>query len=366
MEDMPLLEAIERYLANEMPAAERAHFEKLRQSNSEIDQMVVEHKLFLHQIEGYADRRNYKHSLHETHANLSSEDAINTEEPAKSPGRVINFWNKYRRVVAIAASIAGITAVIISALVVYYTPVKSAQIQQLNRKIEEIKRNQRVQGNILNDVKSKIPEGASVISGGSAFMIDGHGYLVTNAHVLKASRSVVVNSKGQEFNAVIVFRDAAKDLAILKIDDKDFKQVSNPPYSIRKTSVDLGEEVFTLGYPRNEIVYNMGYMSARTGFEGDTSACQISLSANPGNSGGPVFNRNGEVIGILSTREMKAEGVVFAVKSREIYNLIQELKDSDSTAENIKVPVASTLKGLNRVQQIKNAQDFVYLVKAYN
>ncbi|MFX9054138.1 serine protease, partial [Acinetobacter baumannii] len=87
-----------------------------------------------------------------------------------------------------------------------------------------------------------------------------------------------------------------KDLAVLKIDDEDFKPLKTIPYAIKKSSIDLGEEIFTLGYPKNEVVYNIGYLSARNGYNGDSSTCQLQMSANPGNSGGPVLNKNGEVI----------------------------------------------------------------------
>jgi len=81
---------------------------------------------------------------------------------------------------------------------------------------------------------------------------------------------------------------------------------------------DLGEEIFTLGYPRsdNDIVYGKGYLSAQSGFEGDSNAYQIQISANPGYSGAPVFNDNAELIGIISTRQKQAEGVAFAIKSK--------------------------------------------------
>ena len=75
-----------------------------------------------------------------------------------------------------------------------------------------------------------------------------------------------------------------------------------------KTSSDIAEPIFTLGYPRDEIVYGEGYLSAKSGYKGDTLSCQISVAANPGNSGGPVFNHDGEVIGILSAKETEAEG----------------------------------------------------------
>jgi serine protease Do len=120
-----------------------------------------------------------------------------------------------------------------------------------------------------------------------------------------------------------------------------------------------------LGFPRDEIVYNEGYLSAKTGYNGDTVTCQIAVSANPGNSGGPVINRNGEVVGMLSTSQQNAEGVVFAIKSKNIYEAIDELKNEDTAFLRIKTPATSNLKGVDRVQQIKQIQDCVFMVKSF-
>jgi serine protease Do len=238
-------------------------------------------------------------------------------------------------------------------------------ITDLSKKVSDLERTQRVQANQINTVISKLEPGTIIKESGSAFLVDTKGYLVTNAHVVKnAKGAIVLNSKGAEFKAIIVKVDETKDIAILKIQDKDYKATGFLPYSIRKSSTDIAEPIFTLGYPRNEIVYGEGYLSAKTGFNGDTLSCQIAVAANPGNSGGPVFNKNGEVIGILSTKETKADGVVFAIQSKYIIETVNQLKKDDSTVE-LKLPSKSSVKGMGASEQVKKIQDYVYMVKVY-
>jgi len=366
MDDILLLEAIERYLHGDMDAAERSYFETLRKNTPEIDQMVVEHGMFLHQMDIYALHRNLRTSLQTSHAKLLERGDINEGGELTARGKVIQLWNKYKRVTAIAASVGGVIALVISGLAIYFSPVVNGnQIEQLSKAIEVIKKNQQYQGTLINEVKSKIPENARLISGGSGFLIDPKGYIITNAHVLKGSGAVVVNSKGQEFNAIIAHIDNERDLAILKISDQEYAPQRALPYTIRKNGSDLGEEIFTLGYPKNDIVYGEGYLSARSGYNSDSLTYQVQISANPGNSGGPVFNNNGEVIGILSTRQAEAEGVAFAVKSKNIYRLVDELKESDTSFARIKLPAHSSLKGVNRKQQITRLEESVFYVKSF-
>jgi S1-C subfamily serine protease len=328
--------------------------------------MVIDHKIFLLQMNAYADNKALKHELHTAYTSLSESGEIGKVNTT-AKRTVVQFWNRYKKVAAIAASIAGITALAISSIISSFSTNNKNEIQQLSRDIQSLKKTQIVTSNKLNEVVSKVPQGAEIKSGGTAFIIDSRGYLITNAHVLKGgTTAVVTNNKGQEFNTHIAYIDAEKDLAILKITDEDFKPFEIP-YTIKRNSLNLGQEIFTLGYPRNEIVYNTGYLSARSGYNGDTSTVQLSLSANPGNSGGPVFNENGDVVGILSTRETQLEGVKFAIKSKNIYQLLDAWRNADTSAiSHVKLVSGKGLRGMDREDQIAKLEDCVFLVKVYN
>ena len=370
MDDIQLLEAIERYLAGDMSASEVAQFESIRKNTPEIDQMVVEHSMFLHEMENYAGRKNFS-KLSETTFNVlfeAGEWAPVDEQSTKF--KVIQLWTKYRKVTAIAASVGGFIALFTSALMMYFSPsLNGSQVLQLSKAIEVIKKNQQVQGHILNEVKTKLPENAKLISGGSGFLIDIKGYIITNAHVLKGNGAIVINSLGQELNATIVYADKASDLALLKIIDSDFKQPKNIPYSIRKKGTELGEEIYTLGYPRNDndIVYGKGYLSAQSGFEGDSNAYQIQISANPGYSGAPIFNDNAEIIGIINTRQKQAEGVAFAIKSSKIYDLIEAAQKDATKEQSFKISKnISNSKSGDRKKQIGDLKNYIYNIRSFN
>ena len=366
MEDIKILDTVERYIRGEMSPDERLYFEQLRKTNPEIDQLVVEHTLLLQQMNRFGEWKKFKHALQETHIDLTQQGKIHSDK-LRGGAKVVYLWNKYKRVTAIAASIAGITAIGLTILINQFTPqIKDPKVQELVHRVNAVEKNQKVLDSKINyvDKKSQQPVMSTPVRyNGTGFLLDAKGLMITNAHVVKNSRNIFVqNNRGDQFKAFVVKLDVARDVAIIKIDDDRFKSFTSLPYSFKKATSDIAEPIFTLGYPRDEVVYGEGYLSAKTGYNGDTLSCQISIAANPGNSGGPVFNHNGEVIGILSAKETEAEGAVFAVQSKYIYQVLDELRKT-SLYENVKLSSRSSLAGLDKVQQVKKIQDFVYMVK---
>ncbi|MGB4938398.1 MAG: trypsin-like peptidase domain-containing protein [Ferruginibacter sp.] len=363
MDEILLIEAVERYLKGEMSANEIAFFEEIRKKDPAVDQLVVEHTYLYHQLEKQANSKAFKHSLYEAENRLTEEGII-TKAKLSGKAKVVFLWKKYKRSIAVAASIAGFVSIVTTALISSYNNKAGknsiiylmGQIKKTEKKIDQLDNkikansNQRIQTPSNPDYRA------------TGFLIDGKGYIVTSAHVVNRMKSIYVeNSKGEYFSAQTVYTDPETDLAVLKINDSAYKTVYNLPYSINKSNSNLGEQIFTLGYPRNEIVYGEGYVSAKTGNEGDSTAYQVSVSVNPGNSGGPVLNKKGEIIGIITSKNSSADGVVFAAKSKNIYKLLEAFKKAGDTT-NIKLPNNVGLKGLDREQQVKKMEDFVFMV----
>lgn len=368
MGDINVLEAVERYIRGEMNPDERLHFENLRKANGEIDQLVVEHTLFLQQMNRFGEWKKFRSTLHDVHTDLAEQGKINSAR-LTGKAKVVYLWKRYKRVAAIAASIAGITTITISALVWSISPKTTAgDIDYLKGKINVIENRTKETNNEINQVKNKINKADNTIvytTGGTGFIIDAKGYLVTNAHVVEGARNIEIQNNRGTYIARIIYTDKTKDIAILKIEDDSFRPYTSVPYSISKAEGKLAEPIFTLGYPRTDVVvYGQGYLSAKTGYNGDTLSCQLELTANQGNSGSPILNKKGEVIGILNARQKTQEGFSFAIQGRQILRVLDAIrKDKDSAEEHIKVSSRSTISGMDFQQQVEKVQDYVFMVK---
>jgi len=367
MEDTLLIDAAERFVNGEMSAEEKIYFEDLRKNNPELDQAVVEQIFFLGQLDNYSNTKNFKSVLTEVENKLTDEGFIVREQP-KQPGKVVSLWSKYRKNIAVAASIAGVVSLCV-ATIVSSTGHKEQNLTPLVKIIKDASdKTDQLAAKVdvlvaANGLPVKTPINSKFRATG--FMIDaGNNFIVTNAHVVnEAAHSLIVeNNKGEQYSAKAVYVNIASDIAIVKITDTSFKQLPALPYSIRRTGAELAEPIFMLGYPKQEVVYGEGYVSAKNGFLMDTVFCQLSTSANEGNSGSPVVTKTGEVIGIISSSETNAEGVVFAIKSANIYRAIDSVRKQKGN-ENIKINAVPVLKKLNREQQVDKIQPYVFMIK---
>ena len=135
----------------------------------------------------------------------------------------------------------------------------------------------------------------------------------------------------------------------------------NIPYMVKTTTSDVGEDVFVLGYPLTstmgeEIKLTTGVVSSKTGYQGDVSIYQISAPIQPGNSGGPLFDENGDVIGIVSAKHNGAENVGYAIKASYLRNLMESAISTNILPQTNKV---ANNKLSDKVKVLKN---FVYYI----
>lgn len=193
-----------------------------------------------------------------------------------------------------------------------------------------------------------------------------NGYIVTNFHVISGAKSIIIRGVSGDFNksyrASIIGVDKNNDLALLKIDDPTFCGFGNIPYSILSTISEVGEDIFVLGYPLtstmgDEIKLTTGIISSKTGFKGDVALYQISAPIQPGNSGGPLFNNDGNVIGIVSAKHNEAENVGYAIKASYLKNLIE------STISTSIIPTNNTISKLPLTGKIKSEKNFVFFIE---
>ncbi len=163
---------------------------------------------------------------------------------------------------------------------------------------------------------------------GSGFVISPDGYILTNAHVVDDAREVTVRTTDRrEYHAKVVGIDSRTDVAVLKIDAARLPvvRIGDP------TRLKAGEWVIAIGSPfgfENSVTAGIVSATARSLTDAYTPFIQTDVAVNPGNSGGPLFNLQGEVVGINSqiySRTGGYEGVSFAIPIDVAINVKDQL-----------------------------------------
>jgi len=214
-----------------------------------------------------------------------------------------------------------------------------------------------------DNIANSPSEGAS---SGTGYAISSDGYIVTNHHVTNGANSIKVRGVNGDFSktytAKIIIEDKNNDLSIIKIDDQSFTSLGTIPYIIANRATDVGSSVFVLGYPLratmgDEVKLTNGIISSKSGFQGDVTSYQITAPVQPGNSGGPLFDDKGNIIGIINAKHVGAENASYAIKSSYLMNLIDQMPTPP------KLQTISTVAGKPLTEQVKILRNFTYIIE---
>ena len=216
-----------------------------------------------------------------------------------------------------------------------------------------------------------------IVSQGTGFLFARSGLVTTNYHVVSDKKDIRVYfpKADIEFETTVELKDINNDLVVLRIKDFTYDDIFSQkiPFGVRKSNtVQLGEDVFTLGFPLGKLLgksakFSDGTVSSLSGLLGSANLFQINNPIQPGNSGGPLFDRDGNLIGIVvATLDAKffyenldtiPQNVNFAIKSDYLINLVSMCPEGDSILSR-----KSYLQDKTQEEQIKNLLPYIVTV----
>jgi S1-C subfamily serine protease len=191
---------------------------------------------------------------------------------------------------------------------------------------------------------SSLQINTSDVATGTGFLFSSSDYVITSYHVVHGAKSIKVRLvNGERIDATVSLKDTNNDIAILKL-SKSPTSRQNIITLGDSSSVKTGDRVFTYGFPLVDLLghqeprYSEGFINSLSGISNDPRLFQVSIPIQPGNSGGPVFNEKGELIGIATssidadkTKKVfgsSPQNVNFAIKSSYIKSLLPNLPDA--------------------------------------
>ncbi|MEJ1237111.1 serine protease [Chryseolinea sp. T2] len=368
------IDQLDRYAKGTSDQKEIAAVEDRMNSDASYRQLAKEHLALIQVVVRHGERMRVRQLLEAAHREVNAEPALAEAGTAagsqasmiSSSARQTNqkqsrrFEVGYWKLSGIAASVALISVVATFIITRSLKNEQSANYKELRRNVEQIKRSQKL---MMDDIAEQKVAPAPANYAGTSFMISSNGYLTTSYHVVRESDSIFVENEAfGNLKAKVVYQDRENDIALLKIPGFVLEK-SSLPYAISKKESSLAEDVFTLGYPKEDVVFGAGSISAMTGYKGNPIAYQISVPVNPGNSGGPLFNNRGDLVGIISGQQTQSSGTAFAIKSTILLASIDQAPDSIKTL--IRPSRVSSQKIPSRVDQVNEWRKYVFMVRVY-
>jgi S1-C subfamily serine protease len=350
---------IERYSLGLMSIDEKKSFEIECNSNNALKQAVIEYNTLISSMDHMQNSEWVANELRVLHT------ANKNTLPALTNYLKLHV-SKYWRTASVAASVALVASMFsfLMARNVYKkdTALQNKLLVKVSREINDIKKNQKNITTDLNKVKSIVPDAPSKFMG-TTFAISNDGYFITNKHVIEGGNKLFIfTNDNTGHQAKLIDMDEENDIALLKIDEENFTLSKNPiPYSVKGSRGSLAQKVYTIGFPKNEIVYSEGYISSINGENNDSSKFQLELPSAPGISGAPLFDELGNVIGIVNSKQDLTEATTYAIKSGILTKLLNRNK-----VVNLSKLATSSIRQNTRTEQIKMIQPYVCVVKVYN
>ena len=360
-----IYDLIDRYLLGGLEGEELRHFEHRMQSDVAFRQEVEKQKELIDAINYHEEAVSMKAMMDEFHSSMSQENSgKGTKVIIKPPGKnnLIRFF--------INTAVAAVVAALVVVGTLYFMgwfDYNKNEYTLLKHKIDRISDSQEslFEAFLEEEKEESKPEALYSATG---FAISPNGYILTNYHVVREVDSVFIsrmeNDSLIKHKVNLVHHDALLDLAILKVSDTNFSGFGKLPYIFRQEYSELGEKVYTLGFSKKDVVYGEGTINSLTGYLDDTLAYQVSIPLNPGNSGGPLLDAKGNIIGIITGKHTRQEGAAFAIKSGYLKTAVDSM-ELDSLTPPPMLPGENKLSWKKQTQQIKDILPFIFKVEVF-